>query len=607
MREEDSERVVELDESSDEELLELRLNALKSKQEVKELINEEKEALNAKPVQLKPSEEEDLRILALRSAVLKKKEFYKERKKQKMMENERPYSPSDDLPPLALDEMVLSPLGSPFNEVQQEIDMDISNSPINEERDLSDMDTAPSPGGGAERDEGLEDSIGIDARAARSDDENRIQIDSNDEEDALRSLLLTSINNRKKNTSSPTPEQPTGEYTETERMAHNLLLAVHRLNQKKLVSTKTVKKSGNKTIAMILEESKNKKKRKLEEKQGHPQDVTVKDVTEVSAPREDSPVDANAMNESFLIRTITNDFMIPEQSKASTLEVPQPVQDTSFSTITDTKNIPILPAKAKQSRLITSIESVIKPVPRLVITLGPNSDTDEENEAHFQEKKTTKKLIQAPHSKTNVEPGFEKNLESFLKKIRLQQEVKRTEASPSLQPASVPATQPVKLTKVSSSVMHLPLSSQIEYEQLLQKMKVLEAAKLKRLKARQLKRTKSNSLSADKHLESATKPKPPTPKKASTVADAARAKSLDKISDSLRKIPQLDKSAQERLIEKAEINFKNHRCVNMLTPSFCRRFFKILQFHFLLFPILAIIYLAQQGKTSSCSRTMRLT
>ena len=93
----DVDGVIEVVESEEEELLSLRLEALTSKQEVKELIDPDasKVLKPATPSPLnvaqekEPSEEDQLRIAALRSAVLKKKEHFKERKKLKHRVKER--------------------------------------------------------------------------------------------------------------------------------------------------------------------------------------------------------------------------------------------------------------------------------------------------------------------------------------------------------------------------------------------------------------------------------------------------------------------------------------------------------------------------------------
>lgn len=623
------------DESSDEELLQLRLTALKSKlksQEGKEHLSVENESEPA--VANQPNEEENLRILALKSAVLKKKEFFKERKQKRKMESERPYSPSDDLTPLIIDDdaMVLSPLGSPFNEIkddEQEIDMDISNSPMNEEKGTSDMDTSPSPGN-------------VNNEPTEADD--------HDEETALRSLLLTSIYKKKDvdKTRSPTPEIVTDSGTESASIAQNLKMAVQRLKEKKKVKA-PVAKSGTKTIAMILEENKHKKKIKLEQElliktepveHGEPaapelaetlinphaeHSSPLNGITEVSESVEtvekDGPsleeppasVNTKPLTENFLFRTITNDLVkvntATPETKTSQRTSPLIEPDSSFSTITDTKNIPLLSAsnKAKRSRLITPLEFVTSPVPRLVIEVRVDSDTDDETNRNrkIPIKKTARKIIRAPEAKPKpktptAQPEFEKNLESFLKNIRMQQEKAGSEKTSNIKTPSK-AIQPLKtplvpttttLTKPLSSVKHLPLSSQVEYEQLLQKMKVLEEAKLKRLKARQLKRTKSNSGSTEPADKGPTAPVPatktPAPKKPVELKpDAIKKKSTDKIKESLSQISQLDEAAQQRLIEKTEINFKKHRCVE---DAWCLDLVKILclsQFRLFLLVFLA--------------------
>lgn len=547
------------DSEDDEELLDLRLQALKSKQEVKELIDEE-----STQIQISPSEEEHLRIAALKSAVLKKKEFFKERKKQKMLENERPYSPSDALPELQID-MSLSPLGSPFNEIpneNQEVDMEISN----DEKESSDMDLAPSP--------------------------QQLREIEEEEELALRSLVLTSIHKRKEELiKSPEKFSEDSSGNEQKMLTKSLKSVVQRLKQKKAQPIAIPARSGTKTIAMILAEQKGKKKRNLKAKE---------DLTEL-------PKTNDIHAENFLIRTVVNDFVHPQEipvQRCSEIVNSKPVlavtneiqpedvsniftrpelpiqsvllpmhevqppnsQDSSFSTITDTKNIPLLNTSstdgAKKSRLVTSLEYVIKPVPRLIIPVR-SDDTDTEEERSSPTKKTPRRIVKPPaKSKPAAQPEFEKNLENFLKNIRKEQEKKNV----------IQAAKPEL-----SSVKHLPKSQQveyihywvnilifttnwillkIEYQQLMQKLKVLEEAKEKALKARQLKRTKSISEQSKLPLAPV---KLASPKKQVTLTQTT--KTTNKIEESLSKIPLLDKTAQQRFIEKTEINLKNHRLV----------------------------------------------
>ena len=125
--------------SEDDEELELRLELLKSKLDENDL--KDLEVVTKKPDQFvkgQPTEEEELRILALKSAMLKSHERRKNRQK---LENERPYSPSEDiipLHPLTIDIdsfMEISPIVSPIEDknnvdVTDPVDMEISNSPI---------------------------------------------------------------------------------------------------------------------------------------------------------------------------------------------------------------------------------------------------------------------------------------------------------------------------------------------------------------------------------------------------------------------------------------------------------------------------------------------
>lgn len=82
--------VVDEEDEEDEEVLQLRLQALKSKAEIKEagVISLIEDPIIPEPV----AEEQQLRLIALRSAFTKKHEI-----RQKKKQGERPYSPSDEL------------------------------------------------------------------------------------------------------------------------------------------------------------------------------------------------------------------------------------------------------------------------------------------------------------------------------------------------------------------------------------------------------------------------------------------------------------------------------------------------------------------------------
>lgn len=551
------------DESSDDELLKLRLDALKSTlkstadSEVKEL-----EVVSPIPAK-EPTEEDNLRILALKSAVLKKKEFFKERKKQKMLENMRPYSPSDDLTPLVVDDdaMAFSPLGSPFNEVEtiQEVDMDISppSSPLNTDTN---------------------DTLN-DAAIAEED---------NDEE-TLRSLLLSSMP-KKLSKSDETPQD-----SESESIALNLKMAVRRLKQKKetlgLAETllgatyKGAAIKGNKTIKMILEEQKSKQKTR---KTAASETTIANDTTErkTAASEMTGTTEICGQSTRVDVESTLNDPMnemsillqpsVPSTGPATsppTIEMPpENVQtpDSSFSTITDTKNIPLIPAsnQVKRSRLITNITEVIKPVAKLVININADSETEDENARlrKYPLKKNARKIIRAP---ANVQPGFEKKLELFLSSIRQKQESSADTSNKTATESREPkkTNQVAPMSAPEPSVNLLPKSSQIEYEQLKQKMKILEAKQL-----RKLKRTKSTSIAVEpqptqQQQKESTPSHPATAAVPTTKKNPEPIRTLDKVKQSLAQVPNLQPEGKERLVVNAEKVYRNHRCV--LTKTDC--------------------------------------
>lgn len=477
------------------DLKELRLNALKSKQEVKELIDDEPSA----EVQPNATEEDNLRLLALKSTFIKKIPSILERKKKKKLESERPYSPSDD--PLVLDNDSLN-LGSPFNEVE-----------MIEERELSDMDIVPSP------------------------NNNLVESDANDEELALRSILLCSISTKKDVEKKHFQLEGHSESS----IEFNLKLAVQRIKQRQQSS-----KSGSKTISMILAEQQSKKTftKNLEAQPEKPLNP-VKSVVPSEEIELGIPLDVSVQANSFL-RTMKKDLNQPIATDYSpdTQKSPQIDAETSFSTITDTKNIPLLTQseKSKRSRLITSFDLVKQTVAPLVITANTGSDTEEDSRQPL--KNTATKIVQKldikPTSKTPNE------IDNFLKQVRIQQENARNKKN-------------LIVTKLTS-VKHLPLSSQIEYENLIKKMKTLEAKQKARVVKRKQQPVLTTNLPSPKklHLEKPKENKQP-----------------DKIAESLRKIPQLNKEAQQSLMAKAENNYRKHRCVIYLQAEFLQLFFYI--------------------------------
>lgn len=506
------------DDDDDCELITLRLNALRSKQELKE---PEDENIMSIP------EEELLRIDALKSALLKKKDHFAEKKRKRKLEKERPYSPTDDLDKI-LEDDPMELTTSPINQCTQDddddinqMDMDISNSSTPQEDILSDMDLTSSP----------------------TTHKTKEEIDNDEEEEkALRSLLLSSISSRRK--------------AEERSVAMNLKLAVERLRQAQHkheqeqlpsspqapVKLKPSKKSGTKTIKMILEEKKN---RKLER-----------------SPELETQIET----ENYLLSKITD-----EQNEAIE-KLPTPIlkdvfaeeNDNLLPSISDTKNIPLISSERsinkniQKSRILTTLNN--RPVEPLIITLNADSSDDENLASSRMVKKTHRKIVRVSNalpknSNSHQIDMVEKQVESILRTIRLQSEANASQNIPkksSSQASNVPkASKPDLQRSASLAVNHLPKSAQIEYAMLIEKMKVLEESKAIRQKTRQLKRQKSASSISKSDKESITKgiipskketSPPPITSKSSEFDDAQKRSCLasERIEDTLSKIQLLD-------------------------------------------------------------------
>lgn len=478
------------DYDDDCELIALRLSALRSKQELKEFSPKPEQNQQIEEIE---HEEELLRIDALRSALLKKKDHFMEKKLTRKLEKEKPYSPTDDLDKILDDDAVeLTPprMQSPQDDINQ-MDMEISNSPILHEQTFV----------------------------------NQEENDNEEEERVLRSMLLSSISNKRK--------------AEEKNVAINLKLAVERLRQaqqrqqvsvfspppKVPVRLQATKKSGTKTIKMLLEE---KKIRKIE------------NVSEYHAQIE---------AENVLLNKITNE----QNEKIESLPTPL-VEDIMAAaennillpTISDTKNIPLLSKDTdynirgtKKSRVLTSlVKHNVKP---LIINVNAESSDDDvgdpsQHENNDGSKNTHRKIIRVNDSKvtmkTIVDPQhqqhidiIEKQVENLLRKIRLQSE-----------------NQPSKSIVRNTAVNHLPRSSQIEYAMLMEKMRILEETKIIR---RQLKRQKSSSNDA---IKNDTNQAENLKKKFAT----------EKVEDTLSKVQLLNETARERFAFNAENKYLDH-------------------------------------------------
>jgi hypothetical protein len=463
-------------ESEDDcELITLRLNALKSKQEFKEPEQEDRNV----------DEEELLRIDALKSALLKKRDHFMEKKRRRKIEKERPYSPTDDL------DLEL--------EILEDDPMELS--PPIQSPDINQMDME------------ISESSNSSTPIVQTDGPNDLS-DEDEEEKALRSMLLSSISNRRK--------------AEEKNVALNLKLAVERLRQaqhKPSLKIQPPKKSGTKTIKMILEEKKN---RKTDQK---PHDL----------------------EEQLLLSKINNE----QNEVIEKLPIPPVVEETIAAenhiflpTISDTKNIPLIASEndtssAKKSRILTSL--IKKPVEPLIINLNDESSDDDIVDGGLM---TKKDIGTAKSHQINV---IEKQVECILRKIRLQSEKNASEIH--IQQISLPIADDLSMKQevkfAASAVGHLPKSAQIEYAMLMQKMKTLEETISMRQKSRQLKRQRSMSKN-EKEIQM------PQVKQQSDIKKSKKSLASERIEETINKIQLLDEAARERFALSAENKYLVH-------------------------------------------------
>lgn len=481
------------DEDEEFELIALRLNALKSKQELKDI---EKESSPNKENNSEVPEEELLRIDALKSALLRKKELFKTKKEKRKQEKERPYSPTDNLSYLLDDPMELSnsPLQSPSHEsissdINQEVDMEISNSPIESPSAVipyADIETATSP----------------------MPLEKLMKVEDDEEENALRQLLLSSLKNKQ---------------NEKIDIAKNLKLALERIRHlKKVPATHPqipqVTKSGTKTIKMILEEKKkNKKKENLNE------DKNEKLLIEKISTSSDMNLQLTQLTKDVKKESILADEV-----------------ENSCSTITDTKNIPLISqqeetSKKKDNRYIISLEEINRTVLPLIISVNEDSSDEEKN--HYKTVKDSKEV------------NFEKQVDNLLKQIRMQSET----TSSTIQKGQININKVKENTPPPSAVNHLPRSSQLEYKMLLEKMKKLEELRAKKQKSKLIRRSKSNT-----NITLSINQKINDEKKKSEIVANKQNNYTKKIEDTFAKIPLLDKDGRERLAKNAENKYLIH-------------------------------------------------
>lgn len=204
--------VITIDDDEEEDVLKLRLEALQSKQEIK---SELQEILPGKEEQERveeESEEQELRLIALKSAIVKKHEARKKRK----TEEDGPYSPTDDLDcvivnsPAKADEcsMDISPLDSPAfpPENPAVVDMEISNDAPGQEARVEEKNEE----NGESEDEMALRNLLLSTVKKPPEPEKPLEspMEVSLEEDCLRSLLLSTMKKSKKEELPEPPKSP---------------------------------------------------------------------------------------------------------------------------------------------------------------------------------------------------------------------------------------------------------------------------------------------------------------------------------------------------------------------------------------------------------------
>lgn len=509
--------------SEDDEELELRLELLTSK--LNDLSDSAKlngsadlddsavlETVTKKSDQFvrgQPTEEEELRILALKSAMLKSHERRKSRQK---LENERPYSPSEDiipLHPLTIDIdsfMEISPIVSPIEDknnvdVTDPVDMEISNSPIQYTEFADDViEVVP-----------MEKNIYPQEHILNID---AVKDEENDEESTLRTMLLSSISTKKPKEDYKQPDSPEQEHlplsmnilssdeetlpgiTKNLKLALERLKMKHRLNTTKKLEQLELKENARNKLSAIV--------KKATEQKILNTDAKLPDVNLVLDPIiaanrcvstavnlvYDQIIDTfNPCLPTVVQKTVINSTKNPatKPSISSRIvnfipvtvvdntkivlnsEVPRNLNLLEASpmispSITDTKYIP-RKSNFKQSKLITSLKDVMKPVQKLVITLNASeSESDVEIKRKSPLKKSPRRIVKALGSKTagtKTLPEFEKNLDSFLRNIRSKQETTNTSPSPTKPSLSTPKPSSVRLSSSEKSIKYDTVTSLI--------------------------------------------------------------------------------------------------------------------------------------------------
>ncbi|XP_055703992.1 LOW QUALITY PROTEIN: neurofilament heavy polypeptide [Phlebotomus papatasi] len=212
--------VITIDDDEEEDVLKLRLEALQSKQEIKSELQGILPGKEGQGEVEEESEEQELRLIALKSAIVKKHEARKKRK----TEEDGPYSPTDDLDcvmvnsPAKADEcsMDISPLDSPAIPPENPVvvDMEISNDAPGQEAKLEEENVES-------EDEMALRNLLLSTVKKPPEPEKPLEspMEVSLEEDCLRSLLLSTMKKSKKEEpSEPQKSPPIPEIVPLERV-----------------------------------------------------------------------------------------------------------------------------------------------------------------------------------------------------------------------------------------------------------------------------------------------------------------------------------------------------------------------------------------------------
>ncbi|GAB0099468.1 hypothetical protein DMENIID0001_153280 [Sergentomyia squamirostris] len=514
------------DEEEDVDVLKLRLEALQSKQEVRE---ELQPPPPLEKIHLEETDEQQLRLIALKSAIVKKHEARKKRKEQE----QRPYSPTDALelvvvmsppPDPKADTMEISPVDSPAT---------IPTNCVNADMEMSsDIPAENTPSPDTAKHEESDDEMTLrklllakienkhlklpeDVREKTPDSLAEVSL----EEDCLRSLLLSTM----KKTKSPTLTAEDSIPLKIPLIPPTTTLIPPIISDSASVRPQIVKKapkrpqfSGN----LIL------------------------------IPTTTNPSVLKSPKKSSMPKKMLKN---PAASKVKSKMPEKPLPDKDHAIVNPTNSLPQhVPSNKtdvlveKRSSIITDLP-VIK-VPPLVITLrlsdvesddysggeidGKNYDVDNKSPLSLIMESpcnspASPHVSAQPEESTTVAPTkvFQQKLDEFLMQAR------KTAEEQTIKEPPPKKTIQLKNPKTPLALSHLPISSQLEYRRLVARMNQLERQKKHQMEQKIL---------------------PPPAKKPKISTTETTDKSVLKTSNNIKVVLQNDIDGQQKEVTTAE-------------------------------------------------------